>query len=254
MVGPLQKPAGSERVMKRLFLWGLGLALALGLAYAVGSNVGVPERASAQDDCNPAYPSICIRPSEGDYDCAGSGDGPNYVVGPIDVLPPDPMGLDPDGDGIGCEEGEISAPDGPGNAVDPTATSPPAGDAAATPVAGGTTGATPTSDVEAISVNGFGPDDVSQAGPYAWLIAGLTGAGIAWLLSGLAAARLATARPDRPREPTPPPPADATPRFFVTMRSVREGREPERSRPKASRSAAPPPPLISPPPFRRRDR
>jgi hypothetical protein len=37
-------------------------------------------------------------------DCAGgSGNGPNYVRGPIRVRPPDPFGLDRDGDGVGCE-------------------------------------------------------------------------------------------------------------------------------------------------------
>lgn len=40
----------------------------------------------------------------GDYDCAGgSGNGPNYVDGPIHVGSSDPYGLDADGDGIGCE-------------------------------------------------------------------------------------------------------------------------------------------------------
>lgn len=53
--------------------------------------------------CNPYYPSVCLD-KQGDYDCAsGSGNGPNYVSGPITVLPPDPYGLDRDGDGIGCE-------------------------------------------------------------------------------------------------------------------------------------------------------
>ncbi len=39
----------------------------------------------------------------GDYDCeGGSGNGPNYVAGPIRVLPPDPFGLDGNHDGWGC--------------------------------------------------------------------------------------------------------------------------------------------------------
>jgi hypothetical protein len=55
-------------------------------------------------NCDPAYPNVCLRDGIGDYDCAGgSGNGPNYVRGPIKVLPPDPFGLDRDGDGIGCE-------------------------------------------------------------------------------------------------------------------------------------------------------
>jgi hypothetical protein len=36
----------------------------------------------------------------------GSGNGPNYVEGPLQVLPPDPFDLDGhDNDGIGCESG-----------------------------------------------------------------------------------------------------------------------------------------------------
>ncbi len=55
-------------------------------------------------NCDPAYPDVCLHDGIGDYDCAGgSGDGPNYVDGPIRVLPADPFGLDRDGDGIGCE-------------------------------------------------------------------------------------------------------------------------------------------------------
>ncbi len=57
-----------------------------------------------QGNCDPSYPDVCLLQNVGDYDCAGgSGNGPNYVRGPIRVLPPDPFGLDRDGDGIGCE-------------------------------------------------------------------------------------------------------------------------------------------------------
>jgi len=55
-------------------------------------------------NCDPAYPDACLHDGIGDYDCAGgSGNGPNYVQGPIQVLSPDPFGLDSDHDGIGCE-------------------------------------------------------------------------------------------------------------------------------------------------------
>lgn len=233
--------------------WSIGIAFAAGLAFAAGSYVGLPKNASAQEDCDPSYPSICVRPSEGDYDCAGSGDGPNYVVGPVEVLPPDPLGLDPDGDGIGCEEGEVSAPDGQDNSTDPTATAA-TGAATATPVAGGsTTPATPTSDVEAISVAGFGPDDAAPGGPYAWLIAGLTGAGIAWVLSALAASRLAFARSgdSGSSAPSERSPAEQAP-LFVKMRPVRSSRDEELPRPKTARIAEPP--ILPPPPFRRSGR
>jgi hypothetical protein len=55
-------------------------------------------------NCDPAYPDACLHDGIGDYDCAGgSGNGPNYVEGPIRVRAPDPFGLDRDGDGVGCE-------------------------------------------------------------------------------------------------------------------------------------------------------
>jgi hypothetical protein len=55
-------------------------------------------------DCDPSYPDVCLRDGIGDYDCAGgSGNGPNYVSGPIRVIGSDPFGLDADGDGWGCE-------------------------------------------------------------------------------------------------------------------------------------------------------
>ena len=60
--------------------------------------------AAPVQNCDSAYPDVCLHDGIGDYDCAGgSGNGPNYVDGPIRVLPPDPFGLDRDGDGTGCE-------------------------------------------------------------------------------------------------------------------------------------------------------
>jgi hypothetical protein len=55
-------------------------------------------------NCHPSYEGVCLTPGIGDYDCAGgSGNGPNYVAGPIRVVGWDEFGLDRDGDGIGCE-------------------------------------------------------------------------------------------------------------------------------------------------------
>jgi hypothetical protein len=52
-------------------------------------------------DCQGYYP--CIRPGP-DVDCAGgSGDGPRYISGPVQVTGSDPYGLDSDNDGWGCE-------------------------------------------------------------------------------------------------------------------------------------------------------
>jgi len=63
-----------------------------------------PTTAAPARNCDPAYPDACLHDGIGDYDCAGgSGNGPNYVEGPIQVLPPDPFDLDRNGDGVGCE-------------------------------------------------------------------------------------------------------------------------------------------------------
>jgi hypothetical protein len=65
-----------------------------------------PTRSSPRANCDSAYPDVCLRDGIGDYDCAGgSGNGPNYVDGPIQVRAPDPFGLDADRDGVGCERG-----------------------------------------------------------------------------------------------------------------------------------------------------
>jgi len=63
-----------------------------------------PPATAPHGNCDPSYPDVCLHDGIGDYDCAGgTGNGPNYVQGPIKVLPPDPFGLDRDGDGTGCE-------------------------------------------------------------------------------------------------------------------------------------------------------
>jgi len=52
--------------------------------------------------CDPNY-SGCV-PIASDVDCAGgSGNGPAYVAGPVQILGQDIYGLDRDNDGIGCE-------------------------------------------------------------------------------------------------------------------------------------------------------
>lgn len=52
--------------------------------------------------CNSNY-SGCV-PIASDVDCAGgSGNGPKYVRGPVEVIGRDVYGLDRDNDGIGCE-------------------------------------------------------------------------------------------------------------------------------------------------------
>lgn len=58
---------------------------------------------STGSGCNSNY-SGCV-PNASDVDCAGgSGNGPEYVSGPIEVIGVDIYGLDRDGDGIACEK------------------------------------------------------------------------------------------------------------------------------------------------------
>ncbi|MEL6595645.1 MAG: excalibur calcium-binding domain-containing protein [Pseudomonadota bacterium] len=53
--------------------------------------------------CHNSYRGACV-PIASDVDCAGgSGNGPAYVRGPVQVVGPDVYGLDRDGDGVACE-------------------------------------------------------------------------------------------------------------------------------------------------------
>jgi outer membrane biosynthesis protein TonB len=59
-----------------------------------------PEQPAAS--CNANY-TPCV-PNDSDVDCqGGSGNGPSYVRGPVQVIGSDVYGLDSDDDGIGCE-------------------------------------------------------------------------------------------------------------------------------------------------------
>lgn len=53
--------------------------------------------------CDHNYTGACV-PIASDVDCAGgSGNGPEYVAGPVRVIGQDIYDLDRDGNGIGCE-------------------------------------------------------------------------------------------------------------------------------------------------------
>ena len=57
----------------------------------------------AAERCDPNYAGACV-PIASDVDCmGGSGNGPEYVQGPVRVIGRDIYGLDRDKDGIGCE-------------------------------------------------------------------------------------------------------------------------------------------------------
>jgi endonuclease YncB( thermonuclease family) len=63
-----------------------------------------PLSTPAPSNCHPSYSNVCLSIGIGDYDCAGgSGDGPNYVRGPVLVVGYDEFRLDGNGDGVGCE-------------------------------------------------------------------------------------------------------------------------------------------------------
>ena len=63
-----------------------------------------PPTPARSGNCHPSYVGVCLQMGIGDYDCAGgSGNGPNYVQGPFQVIGYDEFGLDRNGDGVGCE-------------------------------------------------------------------------------------------------------------------------------------------------------
>lgn len=56
-----------------------------------------------QEACDSNYTGACV-PIASDVDCAGgSGNGPEYVAGPVTVVGNDIYDLDRDGNGTGCE-------------------------------------------------------------------------------------------------------------------------------------------------------
>ncbi|MGC4937144.1 G5 domain-containing protein [Kribbella sp. DT2] len=62
-----------------------------------------PAEEESGGGCDPNY-SGCV-PIASDVDCAGgSGNGPEYVEGPVDVIGSDIYGLDANNDGVGCED------------------------------------------------------------------------------------------------------------------------------------------------------
>jgi beta-lactam-binding protein with PASTA domain len=81
-----------------------GITLVVAKAPPPPPSTAPPPTAPPQN-CDPSYPDVCLDPGAVDYDCAGgSGNGPEYVEGPIRVRPPDPFDLDRNGDGWGCED------------------------------------------------------------------------------------------------------------------------------------------------------
>lgn len=68
----------------------------------IGSGLSLAPVSQAEP-CDPNYSGACV-PIASDVDCAGgSGNGPAYVDGPVNVIGKDIYKLDSNGDGVGCE-------------------------------------------------------------------------------------------------------------------------------------------------------
>jgi hypothetical protein len=82
-----------------------GLLIAAATAGVImGAAVGAAPTTGAQQSypCDSNY-TPCV-PVASDVDCeGGSGDGPEYVAGPVTVVGEDIYGLDRDNNRIGCE-------------------------------------------------------------------------------------------------------------------------------------------------------
>lgn len=60
-------------------------------------------KSRAASQCDPNYSGACV-PIASDVDCeGGSGNGPEYVRGPVNVVGEDIYKLDGNNDGVGCE-------------------------------------------------------------------------------------------------------------------------------------------------------
>nr|WP_207548421.1 hypothetical protein [Mycolicibacterium iranicum] len=83
------------------------MTVAAPIANAIPSDLltqspALPAAQEQNSSCDSNY-SGCV-PVDSDVDCAGgSGNGPSYVQGPVQVLESDIYDLDRDGNGIACE-------------------------------------------------------------------------------------------------------------------------------------------------------
>jgi hypothetical protein len=76
---------------------------------AASSGASVAGAVAAASDCDSNYSGACV-PIASDVDClGGTGDGPEYVQGPVQVIGEDRYGLDDDGDGTGCDSSSTAS-------------------------------------------------------------------------------------------------------------------------------------------------
>lgn len=79
------------------------ISIAAAVSIAFVHVVFLSTQVLANSGCDKNYTGACV-PIASDVDCSGgSGNGPAYVTGPVQVVGIDIYGLDRDGDGIGCE-------------------------------------------------------------------------------------------------------------------------------------------------------
>jgi len=69
----------------------------------VGTRVEPKPKPEPESNCDPNYAGACV-PIASDVDCAGgTGDGPEYVQGPVEVVGDDVYDLNRDDDNIACD-------------------------------------------------------------------------------------------------------------------------------------------------------
>jgi hypothetical protein len=77
--------------------------LLLAATLMVGAPMSSASPEATGSSCDPNYSGACV-PVSSDVDCeGGSGNGPEYVTGPVTVVGDDIYKLDSNDDGIGCE-------------------------------------------------------------------------------------------------------------------------------------------------------
>lgn len=75
----------------------IGIVGLIILFFSTGYALTTIPEIKAQSDCDSSYPDSCIPSPPPNLNCKDISDKK------FEVLPPDPHGLDRDGDGIGCE-------------------------------------------------------------------------------------------------------------------------------------------------------
>lgn len=107
MVAGLLTTNASAETCRYVFKAGQGLVdSCTGEKPSNSSPRGVGPAIEQKPVCHPSY-SACLKPDAVDYDCeGGTGNGPLFVKGPLQVLGDDVFGLDRNGNLTACEADE----------------------------------------------------------------------------------------------------------------------------------------------------